>query len=737
MPRSDRSNMTGALCGLWWMLCAVTLCASANGAGEREPFREPDWVSMPGTEEGVRAAREVLTRAQAVYAGMKNYEHDGVTKRTSRAVGSRVRQEWDDEEPVAAAFDRATGRYSHALGECRVWFDGERVIVRLGYPSKYRTAASDASAAPEKAVELLDQRARLPMSLKFLRGAEMPLDELLESMSITELVGVIPEPRDGKNGKWVVMASHQEVGERGVRMPRRFWFDDEKGMLRAAEEDQTAWYEANRSEQRGEQWATTVHISTTVFSNVVVDAPGDPAMLAFRPGHFDKEVTTFAKAAVQDQRDWPAYSPETPAMVDCINRPLLAFKAELLAGGEFSSESLKGKPALIGFGWAGEQSADLPYQFQRILEDHGGALRAVLLLADVEQVTKTEMAETHPVHFKGDAAAVPYEWVKQTFGAEMLASAMLVDGEGVVRDIVQFRSEGDRSPTLESAARKLVSGELRVEYDELGRRRNRAQVWRDYWQNRPSQHRVLAVQGRADVPVAAPKKPPDHGVAGNAVQTGMGSPFDRVWFDVDHDGTQELVIPGDGGRIHFVRPDGRELKSLSLDVKARGLTIRTIRPVRSWAGTAWVVLYYRYDHEQPRDRLPPDFVEMFDAEGRRAWKYEPPAAVTPLAANEYDRAEYALAGADLTGDGIDEILIACSITRHKKVEGELNSWSTDSNAGRSAVLVVLDSRGRTLSMTEFGADKIGWIEPLPGTAAVMVSLEHGVRRVDFKDLQTP
>lgn len=460
-------------------------------------------------------------------------------------------------------------------------------------------------------------------------------------------------------------------------------------------------------------------------------------MLAFRPDHFDKEVTAFAKAPVAGQQDWPPYSPETPAMVDCINRPLQAFKAELLAGGEFSSVSLKGKPALLGFGTAGEQSADLPYQFQRIFDEHGDGLRVVLLMADVEQVTKGEIAETLPASFKGEVASVAREWVEQTFGMEMLASAMLVDGEGVVRDIVQFRSEGERSLTLENAARRLVSGELRVEDDDLTNRRKRAQTWRDYWRDRPSHHRVLAVQEKADVPVAEPKKAPDHGVVGASMQTGWGARFDRVWFDVDRDGTQELVIPGEGGRIHFVRPDGRELKPLSLDVKARGLTIRTIRPVRTWAGTGWVVLYYHYDHEQPRDRLPPDFVEMFDAEGRRVWRYEPPAAVTPLAPNEYDNAEYAVAGADLTGDGVDEVLIGCSITRYKKVEGELNTWSSDSNSGRSAVLVVLDSRGRTLSMTEFGASKIGWIEPLPGTPAVMVSLENGVRRVEFKALQTP
>jgi hypothetical protein len=691
---------------------------------------------MPSSAEGIQAARKVLERARRVYAGIRNYEHAGETKRVARVVGSRVRDEWDDEEPFAAAFDRATGRYSHTSRCCRVWFDGERVIVRMDELNAYRTAASDASAAPEKAVELGDRLAGLPMSLRFIRGATLPLDQVLESMSITELVGVIPEQREGKDGKWVVLESHQEVAERGVRMPRRLWFDDEKGMLRAIEVDETAWYEANRAEQHGEAWTTTVHIATTVFSNVVVDAPGDPAMLAFRPRHQDKEVTAFAKAPIDDQRSWPPVSNESPVMVNCINRPLMVFKAEMLSGGELTSQSLKGKPVLIGFGTAGESSADLPSQFQRIIDEHKDGLRVVLLLTGTDQTTKKALDDTLPASFKGHVAAVPLEWVKETFGTEMLASAMLVDAEGVVRDIVQFRSEGERSLTLESAARRLVTGELRVEDDEITLRRSRAQTWRDYWQKRPSHNRALAVQEHVAVPVNAQTKPPDHGVLADTVSTGWGWPMDRVWFDIDNDGTQELVIPGDGGRVQIVRLDGREVKPISLDMQGRSPMFRTIRPVRTWAGIGWAALYGYLGHEQPRDRLPQDLVEMFDAEGRSVWRYEPPAAVTPLADNEYDRAEYAVAGADLTGDGVDEILIGCSITRYQKIDGELNSWR-ELSAGRAAVLVVLDSRGRTLSMTEFGANKIGWIEPLPGTSAAMVSLEHGVRRVDFKSLRSP
>lgn len=247
MPRSDRSILMGALCGLWLMMCALTLCASAEGAAEREPFREPDWVSMPATEEGVRAAREVLSRAQRVYAGVRNYEHVGEVRRVSRVIGSRVRNDWDDEEMAAAAFDRETGRYSHVSRGCRVWFDGARVIVRIDDLKAYREEPSSEAAAPENA-ESLSAGARMPMTFKFIRGAGVPLDDLLESMQITELVGVIDEKREGKDGQWVVMVAHEQAGNRTVRQPRRMWFDRETGMLRAMEFDQSASFEAQREE---------------------------------------------------------------------------------------------------------------------------------------------------------------------------------------------------------------------------------------------------------------------------------------------------------------------------------------------------------------------------------------------------------------------------------------------------------------------------------------------------------
>ncbi len=717
-------------------LATGLMLAPVRGAAGAEPYRDPDWIWMTSTTEAAKEAVDVLNRSREAYSRLPRYEHKGKTSRVQTFIGSRV-EPWDMKEDVYAAFQRDPLRYAFETRGCRVVFDGANVTVRMESLKAFRSAPADAQTAADKAVELGDRIARLPQSLRYMLSTDKPLEDVLAALQVDELVGVIPEARDGHSGHWVVWAQYVEQTTEGIRMIGRWWFDDESGLLRALERDESPWYRAQTSyeERRKRGWQTQANYRTTVrttLDTVSFNSASVTNALVFRADPGDRPVTFFAWPPCGAGQPTEPVSNEPPELMDMLNQPLGPFSVTATDGAVVSSASTRNRPLLLLYCMPGTHAADYPGQYQHLLTQYpSDRLSIVLVVRDPENYSGRELSELTSGAFKGTVVLDKGDKMAALVPVKSSPFAVFVDAGGIVRDAKLGGAYGDADEDLERRTGKLVSGELAFSAEQVTKRRAAAKAWADYWKEKMPASAVPTTPERQTLSLQS-TGPSLAAVSEPVGDVGWGWSFARRWVDLDADGHPELPLIGRDGDIAIISADG-QVRSVGIEYPGVSRPqIDNAVPVRSPDGALWAVAYRDLDESAANAARSSPVLALFAHNGKRMWTYEKPRVLEAVEGNQFDSLYYSITATDLDGDGADELVIGGSISRMEPTGADKFSAT---GIGDTSFIAALDRAGRTLSFTQLPKGHIGWIEPLPAVrGTVLISLDSKICRVEFSGL---
>ncbi|MFM9958345.1 MAG: hypothetical protein ACKVZJ_09715 [Phycisphaerales bacterium] len=702
---------------------AVMASNASAVTSEHGPYQDPEWVWMDSKPEGTAQGRRIIERALGAYGFMRRLEQVERWVNHTYFIGSRERRgqhsDWNAIEQAFALERTESPKRSLFAFRSRSFtalHDGRQVFVHADSLKAYRheRATSDQAAAVMQ--RLSGGLLSLPFGIRLFEASRQSGDAALAALHIAEVVGVMPEVRDGVAGTWVVWTRLHETRRGTVREHVRGWFDDQSGLLRRAEFDVSArdawddWSELDKWCRRGPTDTDRRTFWILTFKDVRIDAPERPALLHWRPSPLDRLVEEFAwpqTCGGGDDEDRPPmlgpWEREKPERLAFINRPAPAFRYRTTENELITNESLRGRPAVFFFDSCGAddlRTRDTPEQIEALRKrfEHDGL--AVIIIGISREAGGGESGTSEELRgrFSGKMVLDGRDMIKRFWGEGTRPVAAFIDAEGIIRDVRTGMTSGLRDEDLESRAERLVAGTLKFTDEEIAGKITASKAYSEYWDRgqHGSDDRATRPEEmfHAPAPNLALITQPEFG-------SKLGEDLPRriePWRDLEGDGKPDTWVRGPGAdavHVNFSRAGPRTIR---LQAPMFNPFLESVTPIRAAQGTAWFATYSDSDVPAARSGFlsRQHAAGLFDDTGALLWTLQYPQPIRSLLPGECNELELVISAFDVNCDGLDEIAI---VGMHRVWRVSLARDGGYSSTEAGSFLLLADRTGELLSFT--------------------------------------
>lgn len=438
-------------------------------------------------------------------------------------------------------------------------------------------------------------------------------------------------------------------------------------------------------------------VIVTTLEGVRADSDLPADTFTFRPGPEDKKVDELSSP-------WEMNTIDQNLLV---GHPAPEFQGTLLDGKPFTLSDLRGKVVLLDFWatWCGpcvqalphiqkiaDRFADRPVVVLGMNRDQFGSEERIRKFLERKKITFPQFLD-----FDGEAA--------DKYGVTGIPCTFLIDAKGILQYVSVGFTPGHDEVLAEHIEALLAGRDL---FDPAAVSATPPTF--------PSQDSTGEASNSA---TSAEDVNPESLVASSPL-SGLQhvNAYQMRRFDVDGDGRDEWIAPDMNAGLAVISPDGGSATRIRLRGGKHNESIHYFQPVRFRDETYWLVSRASWSAAGQKSNVT---LHRPAPDASALWTFRPQ---TP------DSSNIQVAAADLTGDGVPEIVLGISTFKMKRTAE--NEYMHDQP---SASLAILDWEGNLLAQRRVGNHIQLLIVGEPGSpgepAQILVGTDQRVRRFTF------
>lgn len=492
---------------------------------------------------------------------------------------------------------------------------------------------------------------------------------LLKDLDAIE--SITPETRGSEPGHRIT--GRGSPGDMGfgedTTCPITLWISERTGLLGEITYDLTEvtrrMYEEMASEDQDFPFPK---IKRATVAITLEDAQANPDLPAdaftFKPGPEDQQVAELTPPWAIDSFDQQLL----------VGHPAPDFEGTLLDGSSFKLSDLRGKVVLLDFWatWCGpcvqaiphiqkiaETFADKPVAVVGMNRDNQGSEDHIRRFLEKKKITFPQFLD-----FEGAAA--------EAYGVTGIPCTVLIDARGIVQHVSVGFMPGHEKDLTEHIETLLAGKDL---FDP-------ARVSAE--PPRPGSD----ARDADDARIASPDNlNPETLVPGERL-AGVQylNQYNMRRFDLDGDGRDEVICPDmNGSGIVVLSADGASVTKIKLRGGKRSESIQSAEPIRHAGEVHWLITRTAWTGDQSRSSI-----SLHAPDGAALWTFAPEIP-------EKGSCNLQAAAADLTGDGVPEIVLGITTFKMRKTGS-----NTYMHEQQSASLAILDWSGNLLAQRRVG-----------------------------------
>lgn len=642
-------------------------------------------LSQPARAAGTPEALTYLQMARERYRSLSTYQDN-----LRISIQVKVTDEEGEGQEHHHTFDRSfryarTNRFVLNTKEANIRSDGHTRWTEILKSGQY--VENPAGSRDDLAEDLKDGPVHIQFHPHPVGGLLLRPEARLEEVfpTLQAITNLSEETRDGVpyqklSGELVSPWSDD------APLPVELWFRAADGLLTDLHIDGTRAYQQmidqqfenqqdaeEDSEEDGEpvedpQASTNrprveVYAVDFSFRDMVTEAPLPDDLFVFKPGTNHQKVARF-----RQPRSRPS------EQMKLIGQPAPDISGTGLDGQPLALADLRGRVVLLDFWatWCGpcvaalphvqktaEQFAGQPVTFLGINRDGPDSDEKVRRFLEKKKITFRQFMDR-----EGEVASA--------YKVNGIPCQVLIDTNGIIRDItVGFSPDGEEA--LAEKLRLVLAGNPVYSAEELA----------ELTSEEPEMDEADLDPAEEEDPVftnaVLEEVRADELTAGKREANISISSYYARTHDLDGDGSPELILPSWQRGLYLLSSDGTAVTRVNLKGRGPPYSMNGCLPVPTTNGVHWLAHFTRWNNHGDESS---SVLDYFTPDGQRVWSYAPamPAGL---------QAEYRTATGDLDADGTPELVVATSLYRRQKMQG--NSYR---HINQRAYITILDQAGQ-------------------------------------------